>query len=428
MNGGAASEQVTLTERGVDGAVRATMNVNLSSGGFFQTDDVLGSLGLPLGAFGPITIDSASGLPLTVVSEVRSTNGTAGFYGGRSRTEASIERVIPEAIDSGVRGDSGTFRTNLGVNNLSSALANVRVSLIDTAGATRGTFDLTVNPFGMTQIDGITRRILGANSSTPGYLKLTSDQAIHAWASKIDNGTDDPSFEIAIGQSAVESGPRLLIPSVVRNSRFTSSLTLINRDSTQTANYTVTARSTDGAQLATIAGQLGPGAAYRTADVLTDLGIAGEPFGPLSIDTTQAVALAAASEVRSASGTAGFFPAVSLSSAAVQKLVPEIVDTGDRGVAGTFRTNLGLNNVGPEEARVRLELVGSGGNVLGATTVQVPSKGLKQIDNVARLVLGQAGATSVRGYIRVLSSQPMHVWASKIDNGTDDPSIVMGSP
>jgi len=34
----------------------------------------------------------------------------------------------------------------------------------------------------------------------------------------------------------------------------------------------------------------------------------------------------------------------------------------------------------------------------------------------------------VRGYIRVLSSQPMHVWASKIDNGTDDPSIVMGTP
>ena len=79
---------------------------------------------------------------------------------------------------------------------------------------------------------------------------------------------------------------------------------------------------------------------------------------------------------------------MSLSSAAVQKLVPEIVDTGDRGAAGTFRTNLGLNNLGPEEARVRLELVGSGGNILGATTVQVPSNGLKQIDNVARVILG----------------------------------------
>jgi hypothetical protein len=226
----------------------------------------------------------------------------------------------------------------------------------------------------------------------------------------------------------VESGQRLLIPSVVRNSRFTSSLTLINRDGTQTASYTITARSTDGVQLAAIAGQLAPGAAYRTVDVLTDLGLTGEPFGPLSIETTQSVALAAASEVRSASRTAGFFPAVSLSSAAVQKVVPEIVDTGDRGVAGTFRTNLGLNNVGPEEASVRLELVGSGGNILGATTVQVPSKGLRQIDNVARVILAQTASTGVRGYVRVTSSQPMHVWASKIDNGTDDPSIVMGTP
>jgi len=428
INGGSASEQVTLTQRGVDGAVRASMNLNLSSGGIFQTDDVLGSLSLPLGAFGPITIESASGLPLTVVSEVRSTNGTAGFYGGRSRTEASVERVIPEAVDSGERGTAGTFRTNLGVNNLSTVVANVRASLIDTAGTIRGSYDLTVNPLGMTQVDAIARRILGAGSSTSGYLRLTSDQPIHAWASKIDNGTDDPSFETAIGQSPAESGPRLLIPSVVRNSRFTSSLILINRDSTQTANYTITARSTDGVQVATIAGQLAPGAAYRTADVLSDLGIAGEPFGPLSIETTQAVALTAASEVRSASGTAGFFPAVSLSSAAVQKLVPEIVDTGDRGTARTFRTNLGLNNLGPEEARVRLELIGSGGSILGAATVQVPSKGLNQIDNVARVILAQAGATGVRGYIRVLSSQPLHVWASKIDNGTDDPSVVMGTP
>jgi hypothetical protein len=280
----------------------------------------------------------------------------------------------------------------------------------------------------MTQVDGIVRRIVGTASSTPGYLKLTSDQTIHAWASKIDNGTDDPSFETAIGQSALESGPRLLIPSVVRNSRFTSSLILINRDSAQTVNYTITARSTDGAQLAAITGQLAPGASYRTADVMTDLGIAGEPFGPLSIETTQPVALAAASEVRSTAGTAGFFPAVTVSSAAIQKLVPEIVDTGERGAAGTFRTNLGLNNLGSEEARVRLELVGSSGNSLGATTVQVPSKGLKQIDNVARFILAQVNATAVRGYIRVSSSQPMHVWASKIDNGTDDPSIVMGTP
>jgi len=429
VNGGVAPEAFTLTHRGVDGAVRASMNLNLASGSVFQSDDILGSLGLPLGAFGPIVIESASGLPVTIVSEVRSANGTAGFYGGRSRAEASIARIIPEAIDSGERGTAGTFRTNLGVNNLGGTVANVRVSLYGTAGALLGSHDLAVNPFGMTQVDRIVRRILGANSPTAGYLALTSDQPIHAWASKIDNGTDDPSFETAIGRSPSELGPRLLIPSVVRSSRFVSSLILINRDSTQTANYTITARSTDGSQLGSMAGQLAPGFAYRTTDVLTDLGIAGEPFGPLSIETTQSVALlAAASEVRSASGTAGFFPAVSLSSAAVQKMVPEIVDTGDRGSAATFRTNLGLNNLGSEEATVRLELVGISGALLGSTTVQVPSRGMRQIENVARVILAQANATGVRGYIRASSSQPIHLWASKIDNGTDDPSIVMGTP
>jgi hypothetical protein len=39
---------------------------------------------------------------------------------------------------------------------------------------------------------------LGANSTTSGYLKLTSDQAIHAWASKIDNGTDDPASKLRL--------------------------------------------------------------------------------------------------------------------------------------------------------------------------------------------------------------------------------------
>ena len=106
MNGGSASEQVTLTQRGVDGASSRLHEPQPElPGEFSKPMTCSGHLGLPFGAFGPITIDSASGLPLTVVSEVRSTNGTAGFYGGRSRTEASIERVIPEAIDSGERGD-----------------------------------------------------------------------------------------------------------------------------------------------------------------------------------------------------------------------------------------------------------------------------------------------------------------------------------
>lgn len=428
INGDSVADQVTITHRAVDGTARGTLNMNLSSGAEFQTDDILGAMGLTLGAFGPITIEATNGRSLTVVSEVRSGSGTAGFFSGKSRSEAAGERIIPEALDSGDRGTAGTFRTNLGVNNLTSAVANVQVSFHDITGTSRGRFDLAVNPLGMTQVDRIVQRILGASSAESGYLRVISDQPIHAWASKIDNGTDDPSFEAAIGQSASESGPRLLIPSVVRNSRFRSSLVLINRDSTQTVNCTITARSSEGTQLATDTRQLAPGAAFRATDLFTTLGVAGEPFGPLTIEATQPVSLAAASEVRSASGTSGFFPAVSLSSAGLRKVVAEIVDTGERGTAGTFRTNLGLNNLGPEEARVTLELVATDGSVLGSFATVVPSLGLRQIDSVARVIRGQSTVTGVRGYVRITSSQPLHAWASKIDNGTDDPSIVIGVP
>jgi hypothetical protein len=37
-----------------------------------------------------------------------------------------------------------------------------------------------------------------------GYLSIHSNRPIHAWASKLDNGTDDASYEIGIG--ALTSG------------------------------------------------------------------------------------------------------------------------------------------------------------------------------------------------------------------------------
>jgi hypothetical protein len=190
----------------------------------------------------------------------------------------------------------------------------------------------------------------------------------------------------------------------------------------------ITARSPDGSTLITVQRQLAPGGSFRTPDIFSFLGITGEPFGPLTIEASEQVGLVAASQVYSTAGSSGFFPAVSYSSAGLQKIVAEIVDTGERGTAGTFRTNLGLNNLGPEEGRVTLELMSVDGHVAGRLLTAAPSLGLKQINNLARAVLGSETATGFRGYVRVQSSQPLHVWASKIDNGTDDPSIVIGVP
>lgn len=51
---------------------------------------------------------------------------------------------------------------------------------------------------GLTQIDGIVQRLRRSAPVTRGHLRIESSQPIIAWASKIDNGTDDPSFQIGL--------------------------------------------------------------------------------------------------------------------------------------------------------------------------------------------------------------------------------------
>src|SRR5262249_31489637 len=131
---------------------------------------------------------------------------------------------------------------------------------------------------------------------------------------------------------------------------------------------------------------------------------------------------------RSTEGTAGFFPAASLASGTLERIVGEVLDSGDHGTSNTYRTNLGINNLGPVAARASVWLMDSSGNSMGSLNTTIPSGGLKQINDVARMILGTSAPSGVSAYLRVTANQPIHAWATKIDNGTDDPSIIMGTP
>lgn len=59
---------------------------------------------------------------------------------------------------------------------------------------------------GMTQRNGVVRDLLnsgGGVTGQNGYLRITSNQPVVAWASKIENGTGDPSFQIGIGAASI---------------------------------------------------------------------------------------------------------------------------------------------------------------------------------------------------------------------------------
>ena len=432
MNRDTQPNQLTLVSHGLDGETRAEQSVHLVPRESFRTEDILGVLGLSTGAYGPLTIESVNGFQFSAVSEVRSSLGTGGFFRERQRSQESTELIIPDLIDNGERGTQGTFRTNLGLNNVGSIPATVLVSLIDDLGRQRASQTWSVPPLGMAQIDRIVRTMLSTEEATGfrGYANLSSDQPFHAWASKIDNSTDDPSFEPALGPSALDRGHQLLIPSVVSSDRFKSSLVIINTRPDAAVTARLNFWSVAGELVSSSTIQLGPSQAYYQLDIVAEAHAPSGFFGPLTVETDKrdAASLVVVSEVRSPAGTGGFFPGQTPANASVEHVVPEIVDTGNRGAAGTYRTNLGLNNPGGETAHVSMDLTDLSGNVRGTQIVDVLPKGLNQINDIARTILGKSDPTGFHGYLQIRSSQPIHSWVSKIDNGTDDPSIIVGIP
>jgi glucose/arabinose dehydrogenase len=421
---------VRVTAYQENGSVSGSLNVSLPPAGAFRSTDILGDLSLPLGSFGPVTVESTNGRQLEVVSEVTASGGTAGFFSGQSVGKASTERLLAEVIDSGDRGVAGTFRTNLGINNPGGTDTSVQVSLFDSNGSPRGALTFNVPARGMTQINRIAATLAGPGAALPvvGYLRLSCPQPIHAWASKIDNGTDDPSMQVALGDELSDTGTKMLIPSVAGTDRFKSLLVVVNREN-DANQILITARNSDGGVIGTLARMLLPSGSLRSADILGEMGAPPGSFGPLTIESTSGRLLSAVSEVRSIDGTAGYFPAVNIAQATLRRIIAEAVDSGDKGVPNTFRTNLGLNNPGPTAARVTLQMIGDSGELLATSQVTtVPAYGMVQLNSILRHPVFGPNLGISRAYLKITSDQAIHAWASKINNGTNDPSILQATP
>ena len=116
---------------------------------------------------------------------------------------------------------------------------------------------------------------------------------------------------------------------------------------------------------------------------------------------------------------------MNLESAWTQGFILEAADSGARGIPTTYRTNLGLNAVSPGSTKVTVTLFNDSGRQVGnSISTTVAADGLTQLDNVVQQLRGKAGVTG--GYLRIVSSQPIIAWASKIENGSDDPSFQIG--
>ena len=141
--------------------------------------------------------------------------------------------------------DSAEFRTNLGINNLGSITAVVRIFLLNNHGEVMATQSATVPPNGLTQILNVVRSLEGLSTLTgrEGSLVLESAQSIAAWASLIDNLTGDPSLQIARTES--EAASFVMIPTSAAIGRFSTSLIVVN-NSPVAGQVTIRSRQASG--------------------------------------------------------------------------------------------------------------------------------------------------------------------------------------
>jgi hypothetical protein len=210
---------VTITARRENGSTIGQLSRTIPVNGRFRSTDILGEMGGAVGEFGPITVESTNNRILSTVSEVTSSQGPGGFFPGVNVATAWQTGFMSEVIDTGNTGTPGTSRTNVGFNTVGGTAANVTVTFHNNDGTQVGvplSFGVPAN--GMTQRNLIIRDLLasgGAVTNQNGYLKITSNQPLIAWASKIENLTDDPSFQIGIGAastviSQIETGTQVV--------------------------------------------------------------------------------------------------------------------------------------------------------------------------------------------------------------------------
>ena len=230
------------------------------------------------------------------------------FFPALTADSGQQTEILPFAIDT------EAFRTNLGINNLGTATASVTISFFGADGTLQAatTTPVQVAPQGLVQINNILRFLLSGSSTAPvtnrqGYLKLSSNLPIKAYATQIDNVSSDPSIE-----TSVSTGSSHLLLKSSANASFRSTLVVVNPNSSA-AMVNISSREGSGSNNGDVTGtralSIPPNGQYVSENILLDIG-ATSLFGPIEILSQNGLPVIAVSRVYSVTGnTSGFFDA-----------------------------------------------------------------------------------------------------------------------
>ena len=420
---GHSSTSPVFSVRPISGPTTGNTRVRVRGTGLASVSDVsLGGVSLSnltrtaenewMGVAGPHSVGLAD---LTIVFSDGAVITVPDSYNYRQ-----LAKATPSSGDLRIRfvSDTPEFRSNLGINNVGDQPASVSIALVENNGLVVARKTASVAANGMTQINNILRYLEDSDDTTgrEGYLWLTANQPIRAWASQIDSVSLDPSLQSA----TAETSSHLLVPSSVANDRFRTAL-LIASASAADGSVSLISRNPSGIVQATLSNLSLPGFGFLYfEDLYGSLGL-DSVSGPIEVKAQGDLQLMALARIYSREQTGGFLNAVPAERAGREIYIPHLIDTVQ------LRTNLGLNNPGSTVANVTFSLLSREGLVIGSLSDLVPAGALVQWDDVIRSLLGSSSRTGQEGWLRVQSDQELVAWVSQINNTSQDPDFLVGT-
>ncbi|HEX7154572.1 MAG TPA: PKD domain-containing protein [Thermoanaerobaculia bacterium] len=373
--------------------------------------------GMPSGA-GALALE-ATGTTATPNLKVTSrtfTNGNIGTYGQAVPT-VSDANLAQTLYLTGIAVNSN-YRTNLGLVNRSATAVNTTLTLVDATGATLATANVTVpaNEFQQAALASYFPAIANRTFEVLSMrVSTASGNAVSAYASVVDNRTQDPIY---IQAAAAPSGTSLIIPAVGRaqgaNGTFwRSDVTIFNP---ATSSLTTTLRYGSATKNFTI----GAGDTLVLDDVLLDLGISAGS-GALEMTWSGSNAPVVTSRTFTPSANGGTY---GQSIDPVARQANDVYVTGLRSDS-SFRTNVGFVNANTNAVSITARLLSANGDQLATATFTLGAK--SQVQYSVGSLFPNVNPASIGAFtLHANANSAVFAYGSIVDNGSGDPVFFAG--
>lgn len=429
--------KVSLTARTGSGTLTASLTVPPKGQEILR--DVALLLGLTSGS-GSLELTSDQAVIVTSrtynLQESGQTFGQ-GYDGVRvfEGLAAGQSAFVPQLTQNGSSGQTGTYRSNIGITNMGTTTARITLDLYDSAGGHlwSNTRDLAAGQW--YQYNEPYRTGAGRNNVARGYARITVDSGggVFAYGSVLDNGSSDPTTIVMRRQATSSpSGASVFWVPVISHAGghsggWRSDVGLLNRPGSGSASVGLTLRS--GSQ--TYTGSVT--VPDKGQDILLDaallLGLS-SGSGSLELSATRPLIVTSRTYNLQQNGWTygqgydGMTLEEGLATGQTAYL-PQLTQNGNPGQVGTYRSNIGITNFGASTANVTLVLFDAQGNQVYTHTRDLTPGQWFQYNEPYRLGAGRNDIA--RGYARITvnSGSSVVAYASVIDNASSDPTTIM---